>query len=78
MTIIELEDCGQDFTEFYVNDKNVIVEARPFQTWVWGGMRIAPDPVHDPVHEGMKLKLYKKGSKKPMQLRYRVIGVRTV
>lgn len=72
MTIIELEDCGQDFTEFHVNDQNVIVEARPFQTWVWAGLRIAPRL----VRSGVKLSLLKEGSDKPMKLRYRVIGVR--
>ena len=34
---IELEDHGQDFLEWDIDENGVIVETRPFQGWVWNG-----------------------------------------
>jgi hypothetical protein len=66
--IVHLEDHGQDFTEFHVNDQGVIVDARPFQAWVWSGWKI-----ENKIRKGGMLRL-RKGFQ-GMSLKYRVISV---
>jgi len=34
---IELEDHGQDFLEWDIDDQGKVVDCRPFQGWVWNG-----------------------------------------
>jgi len=41
MIKLELEDYGQDFT-YLIVDGDRIVEAGPFQDWLWRGRRIVP------------------------------------
>jgi hypothetical protein len=36
---VELEDRGQDFLEFDIENR-VIVDTRPFQGWVWNGRKV--------------------------------------
>jgi hypothetical protein len=55
--IVQLEDHGQDFLEFDVDKDNVIIEARPFQGWLWRGRKI----LQGRIRRGMKLKLQKPG-----------------
>lgn len=43
MKKITLEDNGQDFLEFIVDEFGIILEARPFQTEVWKGGFIPVD-----------------------------------
>lgn len=38
---LQLEDHGQDFTLFVVNEENVIVDCQPFQQDVWIGKKLA-------------------------------------
>ncbi len=40
MKTLHLEDQGQDFLEFDINDENIIINTRPFQGWVWDGRKI--------------------------------------
>ncbi len=40
-TKLHLEDFGQDFTYFIVDDDKV-TEAGPFQNWLWAGRKIKP------------------------------------
>lgn len=67
--VVKLEDQGQDFTEFVLEDQ-MIVEAWPFQTGVWAGYRVRPKT----LRPGTRLKLSKPG-KADLPLRYPVIGV---
>lgn len=69
---IELEDHGQDFTSLIVNERNIVVAALPFQSWVWAGFRI----MQKAIRPGMKLRIVK--GVNPMVLRYPVISVRVV
>lgn len=42
--LLELEDCGQDFTWFRVDiDTGLIVACGPFQAWAWVGRHVRPD-----------------------------------
>jgi hypothetical protein len=34
---IELEDHGQDFLEWDIDETGKVVDCRPFQAWVWNG-----------------------------------------
>lgn len=34
---IALEDHGQDFLEWDIDDQGEVVDCRPFQGWVWNG-----------------------------------------
>ena len=55
--LISLEDNGQDFLQFVV-ENNVVIESIPFQTSVWKGMYIPVENlkvgelclVHNPPH----------------------------
>lgn len=57
-TVIRLEDNGQDFLEFVVNDENIIIEAKPFQNSIWSGAYVPLNmvrvgkvlPIHKPPH----------------------------
>jgi len=73
MRIVKLEDHGQDFTEFHVDRTNTIIDARPFQGWVWKGFRIEQRR----IKPGMHVTLTKTG-KNPMTLKYAVRSVTTV
>jgi hypothetical protein len=70
MKIVDLEDRGQDFTSFYVDDDNVITDAVPFQGWVWSGFRIHQKR----IRVGMKLRMAKGAQR--IVLRYAVVGIR--
>lgn len=56
--IIELEDKGQDYTEFQVDKNGFVLRAVPFQTDLWKGAYIPlrnikvgrPLPIHHPPH----------------------------
>jgi hypothetical protein len=59
--IIELEDNGQDFLFFHVNQEGKIIDATPFQSEIWKGGSIPthsmemlkpgkPCPLHKPPH----------------------------
>ncbi len=61
MTVIHLEDNGQDFLEIVCDENGEIVETKPFQTSIWKGGYIpieSPDmlepgklcPIHKPPH----------------------------
>lgn len=69
--IIELEDLGQDFTEFEVDKQNVIVAARPFQGWLWKGFEI----IQHQITPRMKLRLRKRGQQ-TLVLKYSVVAVK--
>jgi hypothetical protein len=69
--IVELEDRGQDFTEFLLNGNNTIVDVKPFQAWVWMGFRI----MQKRIRPGMAPRLEKRGQL-PVTLKYRVVSVR--
>lgn len=71
MRIVELEDHGQDFTEFLIDRNNCITEARPFQSWVWIGFRIAKAT----LHKGRYPQLSKPG-KQTLTLRYPAIRIK--
>lgn len=39
MQIIFLEDQGQDFLEWDIED-GIVVGCRPFQSWLWNGTKV--------------------------------------
>jgi len=39
MQTIYLEDCGQDFLEWDIED-GIVVGCRPFQGWLWNGTEV--------------------------------------
>lgn len=39
---IEIEDCGQDFTEWYVRD-GIVIDCQPLQGRMWVGSRVRID-----------------------------------
>ena len=41
---ISIEDLGQDFTALYINEKGIVIDAKPFQAALWRGAII---PIHD-------------------------------
>lgn len=72
VTVVELEDRGQDFTEFYVDGAGLIVDARPFQSWLWSGCRIKEKH----IKRGDRLTLIGKDGKQMHPLIYPVRKVR--
>jgi len=44
MITVELEDHGQDFLEWDIED-GVVVDCRPFQGWLWNGTRVHNDHI---------------------------------
>jgi hypothetical protein len=71
--IVTLEDQGQYFTRLYVNEKNVITDAKPCQGWVWKNCII----LQKRIRRGMRLRLMKRGYIEPLTLRYRIVSVRS-
>lgn len=43
-TTIEFEDRGQDFLEWDIDDKGIVVDCRPFQGDVWNGTWVVDFP----------------------------------
>jgi hypothetical protein len=80
MKTIVLEDHGQDFLEWDVDDKGVVVGCRPFQERIWKGTKI----INKRPRSGSVLKisirkdLRVKGSPVVTTLKYRVESVRRV
>lgn len=75
-TLIELEDHGQDFTKFYVDGNNFVVDVRRDQTGMvpafelWKGHRIT----NKTVRKGSLLRLVKDGNE--TVIKYPVIKIR--
>jgi hypothetical protein len=73
--LIELEDRGQDFTHFYVDGNDYVIDAHRFKTFtapeflVWKGYRVA----NKVIRKGTLLRLVKDG--KRTVLKYPVIKV---
>jgi len=40
MKTIFFEDQGQDFLEWDINDKNEVIDSRPYQRRVWVGFKV--------------------------------------
>lgn len=74
-TVIELEDRGQNFTHFYVDGNDYVIDARRFQIHtapefqVWKGHRVA----NKVIRKGTLLRLVKDG--KATVFKYPVIKV---
>lgn len=45
VTAITLEDHGQDFLEWDLDEENVVVECRPFQAWAWEGIKVLNESI---------------------------------
>lgn len=73
LTIIELEDRGQDFTRLFLNSRSVITGAAPFQGWLWRGYRVT----NKSIRRGTQLTLKMKG-REETTLKYRVVRVAKV
>lgn len=71
MKTITFEDMGQDFLEWDIDDKLVVVGCRPFQASVWVGTQLLELPKIR-THPKIKLK-YSPG--KETTLNYEVIKI---
>lgn len=40
MKTILFVDYGQDFLEFDVDETGTVIDVRPFQHWVWAGIKV--------------------------------------
>lgn len=67
MITVTLEDQGQDFLEWNI-ENGVVVGCRPFQEGVWKGTRV----LNEKIEPGDVLWLWLKGAKSPTTLNYRV------
>ena len=38
--IVHLQDNGQDFLEWHLDDAGTVVDCQPFQGWLWCGSRV--------------------------------------
>lgn len=74
MKTIVLEDHGQDFLEWDIDEKGVVVGVRPFQEWLWKGTRV----LNKIVREGSILKIRLPRRRTDTTLKYRVESVRRV
>lgn len=46
MKTIVFKDCGQDFLEWDLNQDGIVIDCRPFQSWLWKGSKVEyPDPL---------------------------------
>lgn len=71
MIDVTLEDLGQDFLHLFIDEKtNEILDAKPFQGWLWAGRTV----IQKNIRRGMHLKLQKRGES-PIKLRYAVESV---
>jgi len=71
---IELEDHGQDFTSFIVDEDGNVVETKPCQGWVWNGSKV----MNKRIRVGSRLILRTPNMapvSEPLTLRYRVIAI---
>ena len=66
--IVTLEDRGQDFTWFEIDETGLIVDAGPFQAWMWKRYRIEPDT----LCEGVQPLLTRTASR---LLHYRIVAI---
>lgn len=41
--IIEFEDYGQDFVEWFIDKRGYILDSQPFQRWIWAGRFTIPE-----------------------------------
>jgi len=67
--IVRLEDQGQDFLEFHI-ENGKITESVPFQSWLWTEFEV----IQKKIVPGMHLKLRRRGQK-PVILKYPVVSV---
>jgi hypothetical protein len=51
---IQLEDQGQDFLEWDLDEDGVVVDCRPAQSWLWIGVRVVNDRT---LRRGSKLQV---------------------
>lgn len=71
--IVELEDHGQDFTEFHLVNGE-IVETKPFQGWHWDGRIV----INRSISVGDTLVLTSHENQEEYHLKYPVCAVRAV
>ncbi|PTB82736.1 hypothetical protein C9933_00965 [Methylophaga nitratireducenticrescens] len=70
MKTIRFEDKGQDFLEWDLNDDNVVIDSRPFQSGVWRRTL-----VHE-VKEGIRPTISHPRDGVPRLLNYKIISIR--
>ena len=73
MITVYLEDGGQDFLEWDIED-GVVVDCRPFQAWLWIGTRV----YNEEIKPGDFLTISKLPDTSPTKLRYLVKEVQEI
>jgi hypothetical protein len=68
---VYLEDLGQDFTKWDIDD-GVVTGCRPFQAWMWVGTKV----LNEDIQPGCQLEIIGKDGKVAW-LKYRVERVKT-
>lgn len=71
MKTIYFEDRGQDFLEWDIDDKNTVIDSRPFQCEVWcGAVLVELDVGKRPIARLPAL------DDRPREMNYRVLEIR--
>lgn len=68
---VEIEDHGQDFLEWDIENHKV-VGCRPCQSWIWVGTLVT----NKRIRKGSILRLIIKGGEEIIDLKYPVVAVR--
>lgn len=72
MITIRFEDHGQDFLEWDIDSKGIVVDSRPFQAFVWCGGKVTN---HARLQIGGKAKFKPKSWNELLTIRYPLIAV---
>lgn len=76
MKVVDLEDQGQDFTRWTLDETGLVVDCQPSQAWLWCGSRV---PNHAALAPGSILQVELSDAfgrlKRTMPLRYRAVRV---
>lgn len=70
--ILEFEDRGQDFTRWSLDKENMVIDAQPFQSWVWNGCRV----LNRSFRLGDQVRFLYPDGVTEGTLRYRIVDVR--
>lgn len=67
--VITFADQGQDFITWHLDEKGIVIDAEPFQAWLWQGMVV----VNPNVRVGGFVRYLHPGKDEESTIRYRVV-----
>lgn len=68
MKTLVFEDHGQDFLEWDIDEKNIVIACRPFQEWLWKGYRV----LNETIKPGSLLSIVSPQKKDVRTINYRI------